>query len=174
MIRMHFSIIINARKEKVWDTMLGDNTYRKWTEVFMPGSHYVGDWSQGSRMLFLAPAAKGVAGMVSRIKENRPYEYISIEHLGVVRNGKEDISSDEARTWAGGFEDYRFGEVDGGTEVMVDLFGPDAIEEFREMFESTWPKAFQRLKDLAEQEEKVVARKRTRPRIAIHRRRRGK
>ena len=35
-------------------TMLDDKTYRIWTEAFMAGSHYVGDWNQGSEILFLA------------------------------------------------------------------------------------------------------------------------
>jgi hypothetical protein len=172
MLRMHFSIIINASKEKVWDTMLGEGTYRKWTEGFMPGSHYVGDWSQGSKMLFLAPGENGESGMVSRIKENRPHEYISIEHIGVVQDGKEDISSEAAKLWAGGYEDYRFREVEGGTEVLVDMFGKEAMDEFRDMFESTWPKALQKLKEIAEVREKVTTRKRTRPRISVTRRRR--
>jgi len=90
----------------------------------------------------------------------------------VVRNGNEDTTSDEAKALAGGFEDYRFGEYDGGTEVMVDMPGPDAIEASREMFESTWPKALQRLKAPAGQREKVVARKRSKPRMAVHRARR--
>jgi hypothetical protein len=56
---MPHSMNINAPKEKVWKTMLGEDTYRIWTEVFMPGSHYVGDWSKGSKILFLAPAETG-------------------------------------------------------------------------------------------------------------------
>ncbi|MDQ5893468.1 MAG: hypothetical protein QG640_480, partial [Patescibacteria group bacterium] len=31
MQKIHFSIQINAPKEKVWDTMLGEATYREWT-----------------------------------------------------------------------------------------------------------------------------------------------
>lgn len=172
MRRMHFSIIINAPRENVWDTMLGEDTYRKWAEVFMPGSHYVGSWSQDSKILFLAPGEKGDSGIVGHIKENRLYEFISIEILGIVEDGKEDISSETAKVWAGGFEDYRFTEVDGGTEVMVNLFGSNTIDEYRDMFESTWPKALEKLKELAEKPGNVLTRKRTRSRINVLRRRR--
>lgn len=148
MDRLKFTMVIDAPKEKVWRTMLDDDTYRVWTEAFMPGSHYIGEWSKGSKILFLAPGEKGeLSGMVSRIKENRPYEYISIEHIGVVQDGKEDTSSEAVKQWAGALENYTFKEKDGRTELRVDL---DSAEEYQEMFQDIWPKALQKLKELAE------------------------
>jgi hypothetical protein len=150
MQKQHFSIVIKAPKEKVWNTMLEDNTYRKWTEPFGPGSYYKGNWSKGSKILFLAPSEKGEMGMVSRIKENKPYEYISIEHLGMVKDGKEDTTSDEVKIWAGALENYTFKQKDGVTEVLVDLETDEMNKEMFEMFEDMWPKALQKLKELAE------------------------
>jgi len=147
MEKLHYSIVVDAPKEKVWNIMLNDDTYRKWTEVFMPGSYYKGSWTKGSKILFLAPGEKGESGMVSRIKESRPYEYISIEHLGIVKDGKEDTTSEEVKVWAGAHENYTLRETDGKTEVKVDL---DSNEEFKDMFQNTWPKALQRLKEIAE------------------------
>lgn len=148
MDRLKFSMVIDAPKEKVWRTMLDEDTYRVWTEVFMPGSHYIGDWSKGSKILFLAPGETGeLSGMVSRIKENRLYEYLSIEHFGVVQNGKEDTSSEAVKQWAGALENYTFKEKEGRTEVLVDL---DTADEYKEMFQGIWPKALQKLKELAE------------------------
>ena len=108
MEKLHFKIDINSPKENVWNTMLDDKTYRAWTEAFAPGSYYKGDWNKDSKILFLAPGEKGEMGMVSRIKENRKYEFISIEHLGVVNEGKEDTTSDEVKGWAGALENYTF------------------------------------------------------------------
>ncbi len=152
MEKMHFSIVINAPKEKVWKTMLDKDTYKKWTDVFMPGSHYVGDWSKGSKILFLAPDETGkMSGMVSQIKENQPYEFVSIENIGIVQDGKEDISSKEAKEWAGALENYTFKEIDGTTEVLVDLFAvEDVADNYKEMFQDMWRKALQKLKELAE------------------------
>lgn len=59
MTTLRFSITISAPKEKVWDTTLGRDSYRVWTEVFAPGSYYVGEWSKGSKILFLSPGAAG-------------------------------------------------------------------------------------------------------------------
>ena len=148
MQKLNFSIVINASKEKVWNTMLEDKTYRIWTEVFSKGSHFIGDWSKGSKILFLGPNENGeIGGMVSRIKENKLYEYISIEHLGVVENGKEDTSSDAVKPWAGSLENYTFKDKNGATEILVEM---DSNEEYAEMFTGMWPKALQKLKELAE------------------------
>lgn len=149
MQKLHFSIVINAPKEKVWKAMLEDKTYRAWTEAFNPGSHYVGDWSKGSKILFLGPDPNTgkMGGMVSRIQENRLYEYISIEHLGIVQDGVEDTTSDAVKAWAGAHENYTLKEKNGATELLVDI---DITEDFKEMFEDMWPKALKRLKEIAE------------------------
>ncbi|WKZ71003.1 MAG: SRPBCC domain-containing protein [Melioribacteraceae bacterium] len=148
MIKIKYSITIDASKEKVWHTMLDQETYKLWTEAFSPGSHYVGNWDKGSKIHFLGPDKDGnLGGMVSRIKENRPYEYISIEHLGFFINGKEDTESEAAKSMAGALENYTLIESDGKTEVLVDM---DSTEEYEEMFNDMWPKALNKLKELAE------------------------
>jgi uncharacterized protein YndB with AHSA1/START domain len=150
MQKIHFFIQINAPREKVWDVMLGDATYREWTEAFHAGSYYKGDWSEGSKMLFLGPdeSGKKEGGMVSRVKENRQYEFISLEHLGIVTDGVEDTTSGEATKWTPAFENYTLTEKDGGTEVSVDM--EVANDEFKEMFQGMWPKALLKLKEIAE------------------------
>jgi hypothetical protein len=148
MKKLHFTVDINAPKRKVWDTMLGEETYPAWTDAFMPGSGYIGDWNEGSKILFVAPNENGeIEGMVSRIRENRPHEYISIQHLGILQNGKEITSGPEVEGWADALENYSFEETNGVTRVSVDT---DTKEEFEEMFQDVWPKALQKLKAIAE------------------------
>jgi hypothetical protein len=148
MEKLKFSIEINASKAKAWNTMLEDRTYRLWTEAFTEGSYYVGDWNKGSNILFLAPGTDGkTGGMVSRIKDNRLYEFISIEHLGEVIDGVEDTTSDRVKDWAGALENYTFVDKNGKTELIVEM---DINKEFKEMFEGMWPKALQILKELCE------------------------
>lgn len=149
MRKVRFSIDIHAPKKKVWDVMLGDATYREWTKPFHSGSYYKGDWSEGSKILFLGPGSEGGGeeGMVSRIAENRPHEFISIEHLGTVRNGVEDTQSEQAKKWAHLHENYTFTETERGTRVDVDM---DVIEQYESMFGDMWPKALQALKTVAE------------------------
>lgn len=149
MNRLHFSILIDAPKQRVWHTMLDDRTYREWTRAFNPGSYYRGDWNEGSKILFLGPDPETgeEGGMVSRIAESKRYESVSIEHLGIVRDGKEDTTSEIARKWTPAFENYTFKERDGGTEVLVDV---DVEDEYVESFQQMWHDALQELKELAE------------------------
>lgn len=150
MQKLHFSTFINAPREKVWKTMLGDASYREWTKAFQDGSYFKGDWSEGSKILFIGPSpieGQGEGGMVSRIKENRLYEFISIEHLGIIMNGIEDTESAEARKWTPAYENYTFLDKDGGTELLIEI---DTDEKLKDDFEMMWPKALVKLKELAE------------------------
>lgn len=150
MQKLQFSIKINAPAEKVWNTMLNEETYKEWTKVFNPGgSFFRGNWEKGSKMLFIGPDPEtGVeGGMVSRIAENIPNEFVSIEHVGLWNNGVEDTTSEEATKWTPAFENYKFIEENGVTEVQVEL---DMLDEFADMFKGMWPTALERLKELAE------------------------
>ncbi|MBP8003364.1 MAG: SRPBCC domain-containing protein [Chloroflexi bacterium] len=149
MQKLHFSILINAPKEKVWHAMLDDQPYREWTKAFNEGSYYKGSLEKGSKILFLGPDPNtGVeGGMVSRIAENELYEFISIEHLGIVQNGVEDTTSEVARKWAPAFENYTFHDKDGATELLVDM---DVEAEYAQMFNEMWPKGLEKLKELIE------------------------
>ncbi len=151
MQKIQHSIFINAPVEKVWNTMLDDATYREWTKPFGPGSFYEGDWSKGSIIKFLGADENGEAqmgGMYSRIADNRLYEFVSIEHIGLIdAKGNVDTTSEEVKKWTPAFENYTFTEKDGGTEVLVEV---DISEEYRDLFNEMWPKALELLKELAE------------------------
>lgn len=149
MEKLRQTIFINAPRAHVWEVMLADGTYRDWTSAFTPGSYYKGDWSEGSKILFLGPSPDGGSegGMVSRIRENRAHEFISIEHLGIVRDGIEDTESDAAKAWAPTYENYTFADRDGGTELTIEM---DIQAEEKQNFETLWTAALSRLKAIAE------------------------
>lgn len=147
MEKLHASIIIAAPREKVWDAMLGQDTYRQWTSAFHPGSYYKGMLAQGEKILFIGPDENGEMGMVSRVAEIRPNEFISFEHLGIYKNGVEDTESEDARQWSPAFENYTFTDVDGGTQVDIDQ---DMQSQYKDMFAGMWEKALAALKELAE------------------------
>src|SRR3954468_7331155 len=144
MEKINFSTSINAPKERVWKTLWEDATYRKWTSVFSPSSYVDTDWKEGSKVLFLD--AQG-SGMVSKIEANRPNEFMSFKHLGEVKNGIEDTESAKVKGWEGALENYTLREVNGITELSVDL---DMNEEYKEMFMKMFPKAIEQVKMLAE------------------------
>ncbi len=76
------------------------------------------DWKPGSKALFLGPDG---TGMVSRVAEHRPNEFLSLEHRGIVKNGVEDTSSAEATKWAGGHENYTLRENAGRSTLTIDM-----------------------------------------------------
>lgn len=141
---LQFTIKIKAPKNKVWDIMLADKTYRIWTAEFNPGSYYRGSWEEGSDIDFVGPDAEteSESGMFAKIVENRQYEFISIKHLGQFSNGEREYYNGD------GFENYTFTEVDGTTELVIDMLGiPD---DFVEMFSESWPRALNKLKEIIE------------------------
>ncbi len=146
---IQFTTLINANKQKVWKIMLDDKTYRLWTTAFHEGSHYKGSWETGNEIHFLGPDEEGnLAGMYSKIKENRLYDFISIEHLGMVRNGIIDTSSEEVKKWTPAFENYTFTEKGNQTELKVEM---QVDSNYKAMFDDMWPRALKILKDLSEQ-----------------------
>lgn len=144
MERKQFKIEIDAPNEKVWKILWGDNTYPEWTSVFSDGSRVETDWEEGSKVLFLD--GKG-EGMVSIIAQKIPHEVMSFKHLGTVKNGVEDLDSERTKEWSGALENYVLKSVDGKTELVVDM---DITAEFAEYFINTWPKALDKVKELAE------------------------
>lgn len=149
MQKLRFATTINAPKVKVWKTMLEDATYRQWTSAFSEGSYMEGSWEKGSEIRFIGPDPETgeLGGMYARIHDNRPYEFVSIQHLGIIQNGQVDTTSDEVKKWAPAFENYTFTDRNGATELLVET---DTNEEYAEMFQDMWPKALQKLKELAE------------------------
>lgn len=145
MEKQEFKIAIDAPREKVWKVLWTEDSYRAWTAPFSEGSHAITDWKKGSKVLFLD--GKG-AGMVSTIDESIPYQYMSFKHLGVVKNGIEDTDSEEVKGWAGAHENYTLKDLQGKTELVVDM---DINDEFKDYFSATFPKALQKVKELAEE-----------------------
>ncbi len=146
---MHFEVLINASAEKVYRIMLDEKHYSEWTSEFNPASHYKGSWKKGSKILFIGTDKDGsTGGMVSKIRENIPNRFVSIEHLGILKDDKEITSGSETESWAGALENYTFSEQDGTTLLSIDC---DTTEEFVSCFSETWPKALNRLKRICEE-----------------------
>lgn len=151
MERKEFKILIDAPQQKVWDILWGTTTYPAWTSAFMEGSRVEAVnapegqvWRKGNKVRFLGP---GDEGMVSTIAENKPNEYMSIKHLGVVKKGVEDLDSPGAKEWAGATENYTLRPVGGKTELTIDM---GITKEYLDYFEKTWPKALEKVRELSE------------------------
>ncbi|WP_293312069.1 SRPBCC family protein [Pedobacter sp. UBA5917] len=141
MEKIEFKTSINAPAGKVWDVLFGVKTYPQWTAVFAEGSCVETDWKKGSKALFLD--AKG-DGMVAVIRENIPNQYMSIKHVGEIKDGREELQD-----WGESLENYTLSEKDGKTELLIDM---GITKEWLDYFEKTWPKALDKVKEIAEKQ----------------------
>jgi uncharacterized protein YndB with AHSA1/START domain len=142
--RISFSTTIKATKEKVWNILWNDETYKAWTSAFTEGSCAVSDWDEGSKILFLD--GKG-SGMYSTIAKKIPGEFMSFKHIGEVKDGVEQPLDEKSQIWSGSTENYALKETDGVTELTIEL---DVVESFMDYFTKTFPVAMENIKNLAE------------------------
>ena len=139
--QLHYTIDIDAPRDKVWRVLWDDASFRDWSSVFAEGSYAVSDWKEGSTVQFIDPSSN--SGMQAIIEKKRPGEYISFRHEAEIKDGKVQ----PAPAWSGAHENYTLTNNDGRTTLKVDV---DAADEHRKMFEDTFPKALKRVKALSE------------------------
>ena len=151
MKKLQFKVNIHAPVTRIYDFMLGTNsksTYEQWTSMFNPTSTYEGSWKKGNKILFFGVDEKGEkGGMVSRIAENIPNQFVSIQLYGLLTADKEITEGPEVEKWTNGFENYTYEENNGTTTVTVDL---DTAEDIVDYMNETYPKALDKLKELCE------------------------
>ena len=140
MSKLKFSIDVKAPKEKVWETLWNDSTYRQWTTPFIEGSYAESDWQEGSKILFLSPKGEGMFGVIDK---KIPYKQMTFKHLGEIKNGAE-----ETKEWQGALESYHLEERNGATQLNVEM---DSTPDFEGFLTNAFPKALQVVKEIAEQ-----------------------
>jgi hypothetical protein len=148
---IHIDQIINTDIKKVFDTLIAEDTYGKWTAAFGPGCHFKGSWEEGSKMQFLAPNKIGeINGMFSTVKENKSPHKLTLEHQGIVQNGEETKEGNEAEKWSGAKESYTLKEEDGKTHLSIVM---DLPEEEKGFFIEAWEQALVSLKEICEEKQ---------------------
>lgn len=151
MKKLTFTIDINAPKEKVWNSLWDDENYENWTTPFCEGTYTVSDWNEGSKIYFMAPNG---GGMNSRIDIKKPFETMSFKHYGEIENFKEMPDTEITKSWSGSEERYDLAENNGITTVKVAV---DIVESHEDYFNEAFPKALEKLKEIAESETKTIS-----------------
>jgi hypothetical protein len=142
MKEMQFSIEINATKEKVWDTLWQDKTFREWASIIDPETYMVGDLKEGNEVQFLSSAnGYGVSSLVEKLVT---HEILLLRHSA---DTQEVGTQEREKQWTGGQERYSLAEKDDTTTLAV-IF--DVPPELEEVFKASYPKALERVKGLAE------------------------
>jgi hypothetical protein len=151
MQRKQYQIEIKAPVEKVFDAMLGlsdKGTFEQWTSLFNPTSTFEGSWEKGSKIYFLGFDEQGKrGGMIARIEAHIPNQYVSIQHYGILNGDDEIIEGPQVENWAGGYENYSFESNSDHVLVKVEV---DVTDDHLEYFDTTYPKALEKLKEVVE------------------------
>ena len=139
---LHFTVEIAANRERVWDTLWQDETFREWAGLIDPGTYMVGKLKEGNRIQFIsAENGYGVTSLVAKLVEN---ELLLLKHQADTQDSGTRQRDEE---WTGGEELYELAEKDGVTNLTVTFGVPPELENY---FKTNYPKALERVKTLAE------------------------
>ena len=142
MKKQHFSIKIKAPKEKVWQTLFDDKTFRDWGSIIDEGQYMVGELAQGNEVQFISSVSG--FGVTSVIEKLIPHEYVAFKQIADTMDSGEQ---EREKEWTGGMESYELVEKNGITNLIVKIDVPPGQEE---TFKVRFPKALERVKILAE------------------------
>jgi uncharacterized protein YndB with AHSA1/START domain len=142
MEQMQFTTDIHASKQTVWDTLWQDATFREWAGIVDPGTYMKGELKEGEEVQFLS-AINGY-GVTSLVEKITPPDFLQLRH----ESDTQDTGAQaRAKEWTGGVETYTLTEKDGITTLTVAFGVPlKMVDEFKE----NYPKALQRVKEMAE------------------------
>lgn len=142
MKEIQFSIEINASKERVWTTLWEDITFRDWASIIDEGTYMSGEMKEGNEIQFIS-SINGY-GVTSLIDKLNPNEFVLFRHSA---DTKESGQQEREKEWTGGTESYSLIEKNGVTTLIVKTEVPQELEE---TFNSSLPRALERIKTLTE------------------------
>ncbi|NUF84719.1 SRPBCC family protein [Acinetobacter seifertii] len=140
-----YEVEINAPIEKVWNVLWNSETYNAWTKFFAPDSSMRTDWKIGGKTYFLDGEGNG---MVSTIEEMKKPEVLIFKHLGMIKEGQEDLESEEVKVWSGSLEKYYLSQKNDITTLKVEVA---TLPEYIGMLKSGFIQGFDVVKYIAEQ-----------------------
>ncbi|HEY0908509.1 MAG TPA: SRPBCC domain-containing protein [Candidatus Paceibacterota bacterium] len=142
MQKLQFSTQINAPKEKIWNILWDDKTFRDWANNIDPGMSLSGKLEKGAKVRFVGGDPK--YGVTSLVENLVPNELVTFRHLADAAEGDKPEREHE---WTGGQETYSLSEQNGITTLTIVLdTPPEQVENFKERL----PKVLARIKELSE------------------------
>ena len=74
MKQMQFAVTIKAPRQKVWDILWQNETFRQWASIIDPGTYMEGDLKVGNEVQFIS--AENGYGVTSLVAELTPGEFL--------------------------------------------------------------------------------------------------
>lgn len=142
MKELQFRVEVQAAKDRVWDTLWQDETLREWAGIIDPGTYMIGELKEGNEVQFIS--AENGYGVTSLVEKLTPGEFLLLRHRADTQDaGKRERDQE----WTGGKESYSLTEKDDTTTLTAAFDVPPQLEEY---FKDNYPKALERVKELAE------------------------
>jgi len=141
---MEYSIEIDASKDRVWETLWEEATFRDWSGIIDEGTYMKGEMKEGSEVEFISSVSG--YGVTSIVEKLQPEEFVSFRHRA---DTKETGQQTREKEWTGGVESYHLAENNGKITLTVKT---DVPKEQEALFNERFPKALMRIKALAEQD----------------------
>ena len=142
---LDYDVRINASKPSIWSTLTETEKYTKWVKAFSPNSYADGEWKQGTYIKFLDPDMGGTKALIEALETN---ERILVRHISMIsKEGEESTDGEIASHWIGTTEEYSLIGENDATSLKIQI---KTHSDFVSMFESCWPEALRRIKELSE------------------------
>jgi hypothetical protein len=142
MEKLQFSIEIKTPREKVWNTLWEDKTFRDWANIIDEGLYLAGEIKEGNEVQFIS-SVNGY-GVTSLVEKFVPNQFVLFRHM---TDTMESGEKEREKEWAGGAESYSLAQKDGVTILTIDIdLPPEQVETFKVRL----PKVLERVKVLAE------------------------
>lgn len=143
MPQLQFTTKIKATKQKVWETLWNDKTFRDWASIIDEGTYMEGEIIEGQTVRFISSVSGyGVTSLVEKLVS---YEFVLLKHMADTKdNGK----NTREKEWTGGTESYSLIEQDGFTTLTIKTEVPKELEK---IFLESMPKALEMIRELGEE-----------------------
>lgn len=142
-----YAITIHKPRDVVFNTLTNHSVYHEWAKAWGEGMTYQGEWKKSTHMSFFDNSQGGTKVW---FEELIPNEYIKAKHVAMVdtENREVPLTDEMMKKWMGSLEEYHFIRLDGDSTKLEIVMTVDEV--FQDMFDGTWPKALEYLKELCE------------------------
>ena len=138
------SINISASPEEIWNAIFSPDCFKKWGAEFGPDPNFSGTWEEGTEMHFYDSDHNGMVALVEKCDLHKT---LVLRYVACLAGGKKDVAAIEKMDWKDHLEKYLIEEKENGCTLQIES---DTGDEFVEAFTAAWPRALNRIKDMAE------------------------
>lgn len=145
MVTLSYFTEIDAPAEKIWKVLWSSETYLHWHSLLSQTLELKSDWKVGGKTEFLETPKNGLFSTISNLDIPN---YVTFNHLGVLKNGFPEINTRKIKEWSGAPERYLLIPLEHG-KIRLQVEVRD-FQDRREKMDDAYPKALAVIKELSE------------------------